>query len=158
MQHLVMFSGGSGSWATARRVVDKYGPENTRLIFADTKIEDEDLYRFVVETDQVLKEVLVTLADGRDPWQVFFDERFLGYSRVDPCSKILKRNLIRSWLEKNYPDPETVTIYLGIDWSEEHRYTKALPHWEPYTVKAPLCEPPLLDLSLIHISEPTRPY
>ncbi len=143
--HLVMFSGGSGSWATARRVVDQHGSESTRLIFADTKIEDEDLYRFVEETQRDLGAELVTLADGRDPWQVFFDERFLGNSRIDPCSKILKRNLIRRWLEENYPDPAQVTIYLGIDWSEEHRFKKALPHWEPYTVKAPLCEPPLLD-------------
>lgn len=46
MRHLVMFSGGAGSYAAAKRVVAEHGPANTLLIFADTKMEDEDLYRF----------------------------------------------------------------------------------------------------------------
>lgn len=49
MRHLVMFSGGAGSYAAAKRVVAEHGPANTLLIFADTKMEDEDLYRFVGE-------------------------------------------------------------------------------------------------------------
>ena len=47
MNHLVMFSGGAGSWAAAKRVAERHGTENLYLIFADTLIEDEDLYRFI---------------------------------------------------------------------------------------------------------------
>ncbi len=40
MKHVVMFSGGAGSWATARRVIDR-GLDPV-LLFADTRMEDED--------------------------------------------------------------------------------------------------------------------
>lgn len=46
MQHVVMYSGGIGSWAAAKQVVQQAGAENMVLLWADTKIEDEDLYRF----------------------------------------------------------------------------------------------------------------
>jgi len=36
LEHVVMFSGGIGSWATARRVADEHGPEHLTLLFADT--------------------------------------------------------------------------------------------------------------------------
>lgn len=45
-----MFSGGIGSWATAKRVVEKYGVNDLILLFTDTIIEDRDLYRFLIET------------------------------------------------------------------------------------------------------------
>ena len=143
--HLVMFSGGAGSWAAGRRVVERHGPEDTRLLFADTLMEDEDLYRFLEEAAADIGAELIHLTEGRTPWEVFFDERFLGNSRVDPCSKILKRKFLRRWLEANYPDPDEVVIYLGIDWTEEHRYDRARPYWEPYKIEAPLCDEPLLD-------------
>ena len=44
---------------------------------------------------------LVWLVDGRDVWEVFRDERFLGNSRADPCSKILKRQKADQWLVQN---------------------------------------------------------
>ena len=143
--HIVMFSGGAGSWLTARRVVERHGADNTLLLFADTLMEDEDLYRFLDEAAANVGAEMVRLAEGRTPWEVFFDERFLGNTRIDPCSKILKRQLIRRWLETNYPDPADAVIYLGIDWTEEHRYEKAKPYWAPYAVEAPLCDPPLVD-------------
>ena len=43
IKHLVMFSGGVGSWAAAKRVVERHGTEGVVLLFADTLIEDEDL-------------------------------------------------------------------------------------------------------------------
>ena len=61
-----------------------YG-ERLTLLFADTKTEDEDLYRFLPEAAaNVLDAELVITAEGRDIWEVFFDRRFLGNSRVDP--------------------------------------------------------------------------
>lgn len=144
MKHLVMFSGGVGSWATGKRVVEQYGPQNVELIFADTRMEDEDLYRFLLEAAHNIGARLKVLADGRTPWEVFQDVKFVGNSRVDPCSRILKRDLIRGYLEKHFSPEETV-IYLGIDWTEIHRLEKAKPHWEPWTIRAPMCEKPYLD-------------
>lgn len=44
MKHVVNFSFGESSWATGKLVVERYGAENTVLLFADTLIEDEDTY------------------------------------------------------------------------------------------------------------------
>jgi hypothetical protein len=144
MIHAVMLSGGLSSWCTAKRVIEKHGPADVRLIFADTLMEDEDLYRFLDESIPKLGAPLVRLCDGRTPWEVFHDVRFLGNSRIDPCSRILKRDLIRKWLDKHC-SPGDTTVYLGFDWTEPHRMERAKKYWEPWTAEAPLMDPPYLD-------------
>ena len=39
-------------------------------------------------------------------------------------------------------DPAGTTLYLGIDWTEQHRLRGARKGWAPYRVEAPLCDPP----------------
>lgn len=46
-QWVVLFSGGLGSWAAAKRTVARHGTEGVTLLFTDTKAEDEDLYRWL---------------------------------------------------------------------------------------------------------------
>lgn len=183
MKHVVMFSGGIGSWAAAKRVAAQHGTENLTLLFTDTLMEDQDLYRFLVEGaadvfgipyDRVgplairarqlpdidrpeersgalayfraeatrLVPGLVWIAEGRDPWQVFFDRRFLGNSRRDPCSAVLKRKVAEKWRNSNC-DPNDTTCYVGIDWSEEHRFTSIRERHgaKGWRYEAPMCEP-----------------
>jgi hypothetical protein len=144
LTHIVMYSGGIASWATARRVAERYGAEGMILLFADTLMEDGDLYRFLDESAKDVGGTLVKLAEGRDPWQVFFDVRFLGNTRVDPCSRVLKRELLRRWLDEHYA-PEEAVVHLGFDWTEVHRFERAGGYWKPWTVMAPMTEPPLID-------------
>lgn len=141
MKHIVMFSGGIGSWAAAKRVVAKHGKDDVTLLFSDTLIEDEDLYRFLNEASADIGIPITRIADGRTPWQVFEDERFIGNSRVDPCSKILKRQLIDDWRNANC-DPADTVCYVGIDWTESHRLERLLPRVAPWKYEAPLCAPP----------------
>ena len=136
-----MFSGGVGSWMTARRVAAT--GVTPVLLFADTRMEDEDLYRFLDEAAADVGGELIKVTEGRTPWEVFFDVRFLGNSRIDPCSRILKRELLRKWVEDNCDPTETV-IYIGIDWTESHRFEKAKEPWSPWVIAAPLCESPFL--------------
>ena len=110
MKHIVMFSGGLGSWMTAKVVAEKYGTEDLILLFTDTKIEDEDLYRFLHEGAADVGGQLTVIAEGRTPWEVFFDSRFLGNSRVGNCSRILKREFIRKWIEERY-EPDECVMY-----------------------------------------------
>ena len=142
--HVVMFSGGVGSWAAAKRVAERHGTENLILLFADTLMEDEDLYRFLDEAAEDVGGRLVKVADGRNPWDVFNDVRFLGNTRVDPCSKILKRELLDKWLDANC-DRDHTTVHLGISWDEEHRFVRAKSRFDSkgWTCSAPLCEEPL---------------
>ncbi len=137
-----MFSGGVGSWMTAKRVELAEGDELI-LLFADTMMEDLDLYRFLDEAAHDAGGQLIKLAEGRDPWQVFFDVRFLGNTRIDPCSRILKRELLRRWVEEHCI-PDDTLIYLGIDWTESHRFERSREPWLPWTIRAPLCDAPYL--------------
>lgn len=134
---VVLFSGGIASWATARRLVDRGTP--IELLFTDTKSEDEDLYRFLDDAAADLGMPVIRIADGRDIWQVFRDVRFLGNSRVDPCSRVLKRDLARAWLDEHRPSS---AIAIGFDWTEVHRLDRARSAWAPRAVVAPLTEPP----------------
>lgn len=139
MHAVVQFSGGAGSWAAAKRVVAQKGFDDVTLLFADTLIEDEDLYRFLDDAATDIGVPITRVADGRTPWEVFRDVRYIGNTRVDPCSKVLKRDLLRRWIEDNC-DPQETVVVLGIDWTELHRLERAAPRWEPWTLWAPLCE------------------
>jgi hypothetical protein len=134
---VVLFSGGIASWAAARRLADQ-GREMT-LLFTDTMTEDEDLYRFLDEAAADIGAPLVKVSDGRDIWQVFKDERFLGNTRVDPCSRVLKREKSREWLAENAPD---ASVVIGFDWTEVHRLERSRKAWAPRVVEAPMTEPP----------------
>lgn len=117
-RHVLNFSGGLASAYAAHRLIEREGHDGVVLLFADTKYEDEDLYRFMADIERALDHPVTRIADGRDPWQVFRDERFLGNSRVDPCSKILKRQLLNNWMDKKAPE---AVRHLGIWWDEKHR-------------------------------------
>jgi hypothetical protein len=147
-RRVVLYSGGAGSWAAAKRVAQRHGTDGLVMLFTDTHTEDEDLYRFLGESAANVGGELVQISDGRDVWQVFFDVRYLGNTRVDPCSRILKRDLARRWVDDNC-DPDDTVIYLGIDWTEVHRYERAAPRWAPFAVEAPMCEAPLMDRSQV---------
>lgn len=144
MHHVVMYSGGIGSRAAAKRVIEQHGRENVTLLFADTLIEDEDLYRFLHETTDQFGCELVWISDGRTPWEVFKDSRWIGNSRIAQCSHLLKQKISAKWVKEHYK-PEVVTLYVGIDWSEIHRLPSIVKHWQPYTIKAPMTEAPYLD-------------
>lgn len=151
MKHVVMFSFGVGSWAAAKRVAERHGTDNLIMLFTDTLSEDADTYRFGRQAAANVGGQLVEIADGRDIWQVFRDKRYLGNTRADPCSRVLKRELADRWLVDNC-DPKDTTVYVGIDWTEVHRYDRlrdlrAALGWR---YEAPLCDPPLMDKDDMH--------
>jgi hypothetical protein len=141
--HVVMFSGGLSSWAAAKRVAARYGAENLTLLFADTLIEDEDLYRFLGEAAHDVGGRLLRLADGRTPWEVFRDSRMIGNSRHAPCSHKLKQDVCRRWV-RGVCHPRHTTLYVGINWDEQQRLPAVRAGWAPYSVEAPLCDSPYL--------------
>jgi hypothetical protein len=143
MKHIIFYSGGIGSWMTAKRVIEKHGKEDVILLFTDTLIEDEDLYRFLDDTEKDFGIKITRIADGRTPWQVFKDTRFLGNSKLAKCSHVLKQDTARKWLEANY-QPSECTLYLGIDFTELHRTKSPVRNWAPYQVEFPMTEQPYL--------------
>ena len=146
MQAIVMYSGGIGSWAAGMRAVERYGTAHTTLLFCDTKMEDEDLYRFLHEGAAVIGVPVTIIADGRTPWEVFRDERFLGNNKVDLCSKILKRQLADRWIAERYAPAECVRL-VGMDacQRERQRLHQLQARCAPYHIDAPLLWDPPLD-------------
>jgi len=101
---IVMYGGGLTSYEAAKRALERYGHDAVEIWFADTRTEDEDLYRFNRDVEKLLNHEIIVFSQGLDIWGIFRRERFLGNSRIDPCSKFLKRAPLRSALEKKYPN------------------------------------------------------
>jgi hypothetical protein len=151
MRHVVMFSGGIGSWAAAKRVTEQHGPENVTLLFADVGGrhvsphvgEDEDVYRFIDDAAAQMGAELVTLNQGMDIWDVFKKDRYLGNPRLANCSRFLKQRPAKQWLERN-TTPQDAVVYVGINWTETHRLKAIEEAYDPWWACAPLCERPYL--------------
>lgn len=134
----VQVSGGAGSYCAAKFTLEEFGHDRVAFVFADTLIEDEDLYHFVQDTERVLGHPVIRISEGHSPWGVFREERMMGNSRVDPCSKILKRQLLAKWMDENCtPD---CTVVIGYDAVEDHRLQRLIPRMAPRRVRAPLIE------------------
>lgn len=163
MKHVVSLSGGLSSWYAARVVVEAHGPENVTLLFADTLIEDEDLYRFLDDASADLGIHVTRIADGRTPWQVFEDVKFIGNSQRDPCSRILKRELLAKWRKDNC-EPDDSLHYVGLGWWEPTRVERLPKAFLPWQVEMPLAAmygvnpENLKDLSRHHGIKPPRLY
>jgi 3'-phosphoadenosine 5'-phosphosulfate sulfotransferase (PAPS reductase)/FAD synthetase len=71
INHIVFFSSGKASWMAAKKVAEKFGTEHLWLVFADTRIEDPDNYRFLEDVAKNVGGKLIKLKDGRTPWDVF---------------------------------------------------------------------------------------
>lgn len=78
--HVVQYSGGIGSWAATQRVIAEHGTTNLVLLVADTRAEDPDLWRFVHDSTVHIGVEPTVVADGRTPFEVFRDQRFLVLS------------------------------------------------------------------------------
>lgn len=139
MKHIVSYSGGVGSAITAKMLCDKYGKENVIMLFADTKIESKDQYRFTQDIIKFLGCEFISISEGRTPWQVFNDVRFIGNTRIDPCSRILKRDLLTKWIRANYK-PDECVVWIGIDASESHRLGPVVARTLPYIYRSILIE------------------
>jgi 3'-phosphoadenosine 5'-phosphosulfate sulfotransferase (PAPS reductase)/FAD synthetase len=140
MKHIVFYSGGIASYCAAKRVVQENGRDSTVLLFTDTNYEHEDLYTFLKDSSDKLGVPVTRIADGRTPWEVFRDVRFLGNTRVDPCSRVLKRDLAKKWVHDNHADPEACVLYLGLASDERHRLDRSRKFWSPYRVESPLVD------------------
>lgn len=134
--YIISLSGGIASAASAI-IADKLGLRYS-MVFADTTIEDADLYRFIYELAEKLNKPLVHLKDGRDPWDVFVDKRYIGNSRTAHCSIVLKTEQVRKWANENtwFASP----MILGMYRDEEDRLIRAKKNWAPRPVRSLLIE------------------
>lgn len=152
-KHIVNFSGGLCSFWSAYRVVQKYGALNTVLLFADTLEESEDLYRFNERASELLGVPITRVSRELDPWELFRRQKMIGNNRFPICSVYLKRELLDEWMTSHFEmegnqenfllDP--ATLYVGFDWTEEHRLADMRQAHPTWTIKAPMQEGEIWD-------------
>lgn len=116
-----------------------------RFWFFDTQIEDQGLYQFLSDCELALGVSIERHADGRHPWQVFRDERFIGNARAPLCNRVLKRELLERLLKTHFP-ANNVVLYFGLEWIEGSRIAKVGTRWRErkYRVDFPLAAPPFM--------------
>lgn len=148
MTYQISFSGGMGSAVSA--LVAYENGLDFNLIFADTLIESPELHRFMGEVATACKKEIVHLTDGRTPWDVYIDKRWIGNTRTAHCSTELKTKPVMAWLKEN--SKESDPLVLGMDWSEQDRIDRAAANWAPrpvvsllnrYKITRPMFEPML---------------
>ncbi len=144
-KHVVLTSGGLASFVAGYRALERFGNDSVRFWFFDTLIEDEDLYGFLADSERALGIHIERFAEGRNPWEVFRDKRFIGNSRVDVCSRLIKREFLEELLSQQYPDKD-VTLHFGLEWTESHRIDTVRRAWKEkgYQTEFPLTWSPLL--------------
>lgn len=153
MKHIVNFSGGDCSFWAAHRVIEKYGKENVVLLFADTLVEDDDLYAFNEKAQEILGVKITRVSREETPWQLFRKQGCIGNSLHPICSILLKREQLDRWTESNFETNliqsslflEHSITYLGFDWTEEHRIEAIRKAFPSRTWEAPMQWEPIWD-------------
>ena len=125
MKHIVQFSGGAASAWVAKWVVDRFGKEDTILLFHDTKSEDTDTYRFRRQVSDLIGVPITDVSDGRDLWQVIDDNHALPSSFMPFCTRILKLEQAEKWYKKMEADGVDMIHYNGLGIEEYRRVQKA---------------------------------
>lgn len=54
---------------------------------------------------------LVWLTEYKDPWDIFFEQKFLGNSRIAQCSHILKQVMSKKYVNEHF-NPNKTTLLL----------------------------------------------
>jgi hypothetical protein len=158
MKHITNFSGGLCSFWAAWRVRERFGTENMVLLFADTLVEDGDLYLFNEAASRLLGVPITRVSSEKTPWELFREQGMIGNSLFPICSIHLKREPLDEWRAANclsaidelqgtlwQSDKQPATIYVGFDWTEAKRLTdlrRELPTWR---IEAPMTEAPIWD-------------
>jgi hypothetical protein len=147
MKHVVGFSGGIASAVMAKIVADEHRGK-TVLLFHDTLTEPEDNDRFRCDISEFIGLPVTNDSDGRDIWELFRDQGFLGNGRNTPCSRILKQARSMIYMLDNQP----ATLYIGFTPDEGQRAQRTFTRYAEKGIKVifPLIEQQLSKEECMH--------
>lgn len=99
------WSGGVTSAVACKVALDLYGKDNCRVIMIDTKNEDDDTYRFLVDCEKWYgKQIEIITAIGSEYesiQDVWIKHRSLNVANGAICSSKLKRAVREKWQKTN---------------------------------------------------------
>lgn len=132
-ERIVNVSGGMGSAVALLRTIDRYGKDGTLAVFADTRWEDADTYRFLDDVERVAGLPIVRLSDGRNIWDVFSETAFFTTMQGGcKASWELKKLPITRFAEE-HGKPETTTHLVGFgpdEYARQERLRQAIHPWK----------------------------
>ncbi|MEQ1762574.1 MAG: hypothetical protein ABL984_05430 [Pyrinomonadaceae bacterium] len=137
-KHVVNLSGGACSFWAAHRVAERFGTSDMVLLFADTLIEDVDLYEFNDWAADHFGIPITRISREITPWALFRSEGLIANNRAPICSIRLKREPLDEWFAANmtpigslFGEPDI--SYVGLDWTEGNRLEalrESKPQWQ----------------------------
>lgn len=142
MKYVVSVGGGLSSTMVLPRIARaKYGAANCVYVMAALPNEDPDVWLLVQAVERDLRIKIEHIGLGLTPWDVFHGERMMGSSRVDPCSRILKREVLLKYMTDHYA-PSEATLCVGITYREIDRMVAVEANWrrKGWSVIAPLAD------------------
>lgn len=146
MQHIISVGGGlSSTMELPRRVLDHADKSDCRFIMARLPNEDPDVWRLCEAVSADLGITIEYIGLDKSPWDIFWEEHMIGNSRIDPCSRRLKREVLAGWMKANC-DPTNTILHLGITYHEIDRMIAVRANWhrQGWQVDAPLADDPWL--------------
>lgn len=113
------WSGGVTSAVACKLAIDLYGKDNCRVIFIDTKNEDNDTYRFMGDCSKWydLPIEIITNENYNNIQEVWFKHKSLNVANGAVCSSELKRVTRERWQKEN----EYLYQVFGFDLDEPKR-------------------------------------
>lgn len=151
MEKKIICSLGGGFTSSAlmpRLLLDKYSKENIEFVNCALPNEHPDMWRLFDAVEQKLgiqvkyiayhpesKFQIINKADRNNreklftPFDIFVQQGFIGNSRNDPCSRMLKREVVFNYVKQNYASDQCV-IAVGIHYDEFERSVAISENWQ----------------------------
>lgn len=101
---IAWWSGGAASAVTCKLCIDLFGKDRTRIVFIDTRNEDDDTYRFLKDCERWYGIKIETIYSSKyeNIKDVWMDYLSLNVATGAICSTWLKRRVREEW-QKNNP-------------------------------------------------------
>lgn len=147
MKHIVSIGGGIASTlALPLYVASRYDKRDIELVMAKLPNEDADVWRLCNAVEDITGISVTYIGLDKTPWDIFFDVKYIGNTRIDPCSDRLKRQVMRDYILERHK-PGEATLYLGIGAYEIDRTLVAQRRWTQagYKVRFPLVDLPQMN-------------
>lgn len=132
---VVSVSSGASSAVAAERTMQRYGKDNVDLVFADTKREHLDNYRFLNDLEKRWGKTIIRLSDGRTPENVWDDKRIIPTDQFAPCTYELKLKLIIEYVKELRSQGYMVVMCIGYSIKDTRSVSKVADKYPEWLVK-----------------------
>lgn len=145
MKHIVSVGGGIASTLLLPKLcIELYGKENCTFVMAAVSDDEGSSRQFVSDVEKLLNIEIIRVTIGGEVlprktwakysiWDVFYYTGMIGNTLADPCSRILKREVLRDYMRKIKTGDEV--LHVGITAGEIDRMLAVTANWKRESVK-----------------------